>query len=114
MNKTLRESLIRLTLEIGRDWVAASNLPYWMGLTPFEILLDTPATILPNKQSATVAELEDVDLITRVRATQWIHKYVWPKIHALYEGGPVLEPHEFQLGDWIYVKRFLWDVVEPR
>jgi hypothetical protein len=70
--------------------------------------------IVPNLQSAAVAELEDDDLITRVRATQWAHMYVWPKLHALYEAGPVPDPNTFQLGDWVYMKRFPWDALEPR
>lgn len=49
-----------------------------------------PAPTALNLQLAVVAELEDCELITRVRATQWAHKYVWPKLHALYEAGLVL------------------------
>lgn len=73
-----------------------------------------PAPTALNLQLAVVAELEDCELITRVRATQWAHKYVWPKLHALYEAGLVLRPHKFQPADWVYVKRFRQDVLEPR
>ena len=40
--------------------------------------------------------------------------YVRPKLHALYKAGLVLEPHKFQQGDWIYMKRFHLEVLEPR
>jgi hypothetical protein len=63
---------------------------------------------------AAVEEMEDDELITRVRATQWVHKYVWPKLHALYEASLVLEPHKFQPGDCVYMKRFCGKVLEPR
>ena len=56
-----------------------------------------PAPIVPILQSAAVAELEDDELITRVRATQWAHEQVWPKLCALYETGLFLEPHKFDL-----------------
>lgn len=53
-----------------------------------------PAPTVPavSLQSAAIAELEDADLMFRVRATQWSHKHVWPKLRALYEAGLVPEP----------------------
>lgn len=44
MNKTLKETLAKLTLETGGDWVSllpyapfrAWNTPYMLNLTPFE------------------------------------------------------------------------------
>jgi hypothetical protein len=46
MNQTLKETLSKLTIETGGDWVAllpyaifwVQNSPYVHGLTPFEIL----------------------------------------------------------------------------
>jgi hypothetical protein len=35
------------------------NSPYWLGLTPFEIMYGIPTPIVPNLQSAADAELED-------------------------------------------------------
>ena len=58
-----------------------------------------PAPIVPNLQSATIVELEDDVLITKVRATQWVHEQVWPKLGALYEIDRVPESHKFQPGD---------------
>ena len=83
------------------------NSPYWLGLIPFEIMYSAAAPIVPNLQSAAIAELEGDALITKVRAIQWVHKQVWPKLCAHYEAGPVPEPHKFQPGDWVYVRRFL-------
>jgi hypothetical protein len=50
------------------------NSPYWLGLIPFEIMYSAAAPIVPNLQSAAIAELEDDELKTKVRATQWVHK----------------------------------------
>lgn len=49
------------------------NFPYQMGLTPLGIMYVVPAPIEPNLQLAAVAELEDDELITRIRAIQWAH-----------------------------------------
>ena len=72
-----------------------------------------PAPTVPILQSAAVAELEDAKLITKVRATQWVHEQVSPKLPALYEVGPVPELYKFQPGDWVYV-RFCQKALEPR
>jgi hypothetical protein len=56
INKTLKETLIKLTLETGRDGVMllpfalywVRNSPYWKGLTPFEIIYGVPVPIAPN------------------------------------------------------------------
>ena len=85
-----------------------------MGLTAFEIMHRISSPIMPNLPSSAIAELEDDEFITKVRAPQWAHEQVWPKLRALYEAGPVLEPHKFQPGDYVYVKIFFWDTLEPR
>lgn len=54
-------------------------------------MYSVPAPIVPNLNLATVAELEDDELITRVRVILWAHKYVWPKLCILYEAGLVPE-----------------------
>ena len=50
MNRTLKETLTKLTIETGRDWVThlpfvlfrVCNNPYKLGLTPFEIVYGSP------------------------------------------------------------------------
>jgi transposase InsO family protein len=54
MNWTLKETLSKLAIETGRDWVAllpyaifqVRNSPYVHGLTPFEILYEAPPNIV--------------------------------------------------------------------
>ena len=50
MNRTLKETLTKLAIETGGDWVTflpftlfrACNTPYKLNLTPFEILYGRP------------------------------------------------------------------------
>ena len=122
MNQTLKETLNKLALETGTDWVTllsfalyrVRNSPYQLGLTPFEIMYGIPDPVVPIPQPEVVAELENDELITKVIANQWVHEQVWPKLCVLYEAGPVPDPNTFQLGDWVYMKRFPWDALEPR
>ena len=55
MNRTLKETLTKLTIETGGDWVAllpfslfrVCNTPYKLNLTPSEILYGRPAPVCP-------------------------------------------------------------------
>ena len=57
MNRTLKETLTKLTLETGADWVVllllalfrARNTPYKLGLTPHEILYGSPAPLVSSE-----------------------------------------------------------------
>ena len=56
MNRTLKETLTKLALETGRDWVTllpfalykVRNSPYKMGLTPYEIMFSIPPPSIPS------------------------------------------------------------------
>ena len=85
-----------------------------MRLTPFKIIYSVPATTLPDLRLAAIAELEDDELITKVGASQWAHEYVRLKLCAFYKAGLVPGPHKFQIGDCVYMKKFLWGMLEPR
>lgn len=64
MNRTLKETLTKLTLETGTDWVMllcislyrVRNSPYQLGLTPFEIIYGMPGPIVPNLKTDATAE----------------------------------------------------------
>ena len=55
VNRTLKETLTKLAIETGRDWVTllpfalfqAHNIPYKLDLTPFEIVYESPPPICP-------------------------------------------------------------------
>ena len=107
MNRTLKESLTKLSMETGGDWVMllpfalnwVRNSPYQKRLTHFEIMYGGPSPIISNLQSTATGELEDDELITKVRATHWAHEQTWPKLYAFYDAGPILKLHKFQPGD---------------
>lgn len=63
-----------------------------MVLTPLEVVRLTLA-IIPNLQTEVIAEADDPHLLDNLKDVQWIHKYIWPKLCALYETGPPPEPH---------------------
>lgn len=56
-----------------------------MVLTPFEVI--------PNLQTEVIAEAGNPHLLDNLKDVQWIHKYIWLKLCALYETGPPPEPH---------------------
>ncbi|KAF0883722.1 POL1 protein, partial [Crocuta crocuta] len=122
MTRTLKETLTKLTLETGGDWVAllpfalfqVRNSPYQMGLTPFEIMYGKPAPIIPNLQAAALMDIEDSDLLQEIQAIQRSHEHVLTKLRALYESGPPPEPHQYWPGNWVYVKRHRQETLEPR
>jgi hypothetical protein len=35
-------------------------------------------------------------------------------LRALYEAGPVLEPHKFWPRDWVYLRRIRQNILEPQ
>ena len=55
MNQTLKETLTKLAIETGGDWVTllpfalfqVCNTPYKLNLTPFEILYGIPTPVCP-------------------------------------------------------------------
>jgi transposase InsO family protein len=67
MNRTLKETLTKLTMETGGDWVALLpfalywvwNSPYQLGLTPYEIMFGRPPPILPNLKAELIAEFDN-------------------------------------------------------
>lgn len=95
MNRTLKETLTKLALETGANWVAllpfalfrVRKSSYQMGLTPYEMMFGSPLPIVPSLQTELVTELDDLDLLEAMQGVHWAHKHVWPKLQALYESG---------------------------
>ena len=114
MNRTLKETLTKLTMETGTNWVVllpyalfwAHNSPYKLGLTPYEIMYGKPPPILPNlKDNLLKADTDNgLELLFSLQALQRVHEEVWPKLKELYEAGPPPIPHQYKPGDWVLVK----------
>ncbi|XP_058599814.1 uncharacterized protein LOC131520083 isoform X1 [Neofelis nebulosa] len=113
INRTLKETLTKLTMESGGDWVTllpyalyrVRNTPYTLGFTPYEIMFGRPPLIIPNLRAELLAEFKDQELFLSLRGLQRAHEDIWPRLRAIYEAGPTPTPHQYRLGDWVYVKR---------
>lgn len=112
LNRTLKETLTKLALEIDKNRVTllpftlywGRNSLYQMGLTPFQITFGTPPPpIIPSLQSELLAGLDDQDVLDSIWWLQWTHKHIWPKLRALYESVAPHQTHRFQLEDWIFI-----------
>jgi hypothetical protein len=122
MNWTLKETLSKLAIETGGDWVAllpyaifqVQNSPYVHGLTPFEILYGAPPPIvvqtLPDQDPSTAP-----NYLARVKALQEVQCEIWPIVHALYETKDISNPeHGIVPGDWVWLKRHRAFTLEER
>ncbi|XP_023061634.1 protein NYNRIN-like [Piliocolobus tephrosceles] len=124
MNRTLKETLTKLTMETGPNWVVllpyalfrAWNTPYRLGLTPYEIMYGRPPPLVPSlKDDLLKSETENVsELLFSLQALQKIHQEIWPRLPELYETGPPPTPHSFQPGDWVLVKRHRQETLQHR
>jgi transposase InsO family protein len=122
MNRTLKETLSKLAIETGGDWVAllpyaifrVRNSPYVHGLTPFEILYGALPPIivrtLPDQDPSTAP-----NYLASLKALQEVRREIWPIVHALYETKDTSNPeHGIVPGDWVWVKRHRPCTLEER
>ncbi|XP_078291286.1 uncharacterized protein LOC144613791 [Panthera onca] len=122
MNRTLKETLTKLTMETGGDWVTllpyalyrVRNTPYTLGFTPYEIMFGRPPPVIPSLRAELLAEFKDQELFLSLRGLQRAHEDIWPRLRAIYEAGPTPTPHQYKPGDWVYVKRHHRETLEPR
>ncbi|XP_053081110.1 protein NYNRIN-like, partial [Acinonyx jubatus] len=122
MNRTLKETLTKLTMETGANWIEllpyalyrVRNSPYKLGLTPYEIMFGRPTPIIPNLKSNLIQLDQDNSLLSSLRALQRVHEAVWPKLKELYEAELPPTPHQYHPGDWVLVKRHRQENLEPR
>ncbi|XP_055463850.1 uncharacterized protein LOC129677215 [Psammomys obesus] len=125
MNRTIKETLTKLTLATGeRDWVTllplalyrARNTPGPHGLTPFEILYGAPPPAVHFLDSDIGGFANSPSLQAHLRALQIIQREVWKPLAAAYQerlNQPVV-PHQFQIGDVVWVRRHQVKNLEPR
>ncbi|XP_078289383.1 uncharacterized protein LOC132674434 [Panthera onca] len=122
MNRTLKETLTKLTMETGGDWVTllpyalyrVRNTPYTLGFTPYEIMFGRPPPVIPSLRAELIAEFKDQELFLSLRGLQRAHEDIWPRLRAIYEVGPTPTPHQYRPGDWVYIKRHHQETLEPR
>ncbi|XP_047557584.1 uncharacterized protein LOC125084395 [Lutra lutra] len=118
MNRPLKETLTKLALETGRDWVTllpftlyrVRNSPYKMGLTPYEIMFGIPSPIIPNLKPEVLAEFDDHQLLFSLQMLQRTHEQVWPKLRASTRPGHPRTP--IDIGR-VYVQRHQHQTLQP-
>ncbi|XP_073090762.1 uncharacterized protein [Manis javanica] len=123
MNRTLKETLTKLSIETGLcDWLVllpftlfrVRNTPGRFGLTPFEIMFGAPA-LLQSAHLHTFPECAtNKFLLERLRALEAVQKEVWASIKEAYRPEDLSVPHQFQVGDPVYVRRHQTGNLEPR
>uniref|UniRef100_A0A8C9DWT4 Uncharacterized protein n=2 Tax=Phocoena sinus TaxID=42100 RepID=A0A8C9DWT4_PHOSS len=122
MNRTLKETLTKLTMETGANWVVllpyalfrVRNSPYKLGFTPYEIIHGRPLPIIPNLKTNLIQSDPENNLLSSLQALQRIHETIWPKLKELYTTGPPPTPHQLRPGDWVLIKRHRQETLEPR
>ncbi|XP_058563676.1 protein NYNRIN-like isoform X1 [Neofelis nebulosa] len=121
MNRTLKETLTKLTMETGGDWVTllpyalyrVRNTPYTLGFTPYKIMFGRSPPLIPNLRAERLAEFKDQELFLSLRGLQRAHEDVWLRLRVIYEAGPTPTPHQYRPGDWVYVKRHHRETLKP-
>ncbi|XP_053446530.1 uncharacterized protein LOC128585432 [Nycticebus coucang] len=122
MNRTLKEVLTKLSVETGiTDWTVllpyalfrVRNTPTPFKLTPFELLYGAPppltASYTPIPDSHSYPFLH-----TRLKALETIQKEIWSQVAEAYIPGDLQVPHQFRVGDSVYVRRHRAATLEPR
>ena len=87
MTRTLKETLTKLAIETGGDWVTllpfalfqARNTPYKLGLTPFEIVYGSPPPICSVFEGKTKPSLS-LRIQQEMLALSKVHKHIWSLI----------------------------------
>lgn len=125
MNRTIKETLTKLTLETGiQDWTML--LPYALfrarntpspsmyNLTPFEILYGIPPPISKMSPATDPNLLSHAPLLARLKALEGIQRFVWKPLASAYQPGDLKVPHSFHVGDSVFVRRHQTHSLEPR
>ncbi|XP_037678191.1 protein NYNRIN-like [Choloepus didactylus] len=115
MNRTLKETLTKLKLETGRNWVSllpfallkARCTPYVKGITPYEAMFGRPPPLLSKLGEEQLASLSNSELLKSLQAlhcnSKSIHHTVrnhHSKPDAVEEETPTAEP-----GDLVWIKK---------
>ena len=114
INRTLKETLTKLSIETGFcDWLVllpftffrVQNTPGHFGLTPFEIMFGAPAPLESAHLHASPECVTNKFLLERLRALEVVQKEVWASIREAYRPEDFSVPHQFRVGDSVYVRR---------
>lgn len=123
MNRTLKETLAKLAIETGRDWVTllpftlfrARNTPYKLNLTPFEIVYGGPPPVCPTFEGK-IKPPPSLRQFQAILALSKVHVHIWTLVKEIHEGQGkgTIPSHNIGPGDWVWVKRHQSKTLEPR
>ena len=93
-NRTLKETLTKLAIETGGDWVTllpfalfpACNTPYKLNLTPFEILYGRPPPVCPIFEGKCIPPPTLGQFQQTLMALSKVHSHVWKLIQEIHKG----------------------------
>ncbi|KAK1346720.1 hypothetical protein QTO34_000580 [Cnephaeus nilssonii] len=123
MNRTLKEVMTKLSLETGIiDWTVllpfalfrVRNTPGSLKLTPFEILYGAHPPLLTIPHLPFPKSYPSQSLYTRLKALETVQREVWNQLAEAYKPGDLQVPHQFQVGDSVYIRRHRAASLEPR
>lgn len=108
MNRTLKETLSKLTLETGGNWVdllpfallRARCTPYREKFTPYEIIYGRPPPMVPRVHQDL---LGDIPISEALKGLQLIMDKIFPQVQAAQPIGPKLPDHSFQPRDALLI-----------
>lgn len=100
---------VLLPLALFRVW----NTPAVFGLTPFEILFRAPPPLNMITDQIEPVCHSDSDLYARLKTLEVVQKEVWMQLTEAYKPRDLQEPHWFQVGDSVYVRRHPVSNLEP-
>ena len=124
MNWTLKETLTKLAIETGRDWVTllpfalfwAHNTLYKLNLTSFEILYGRPPPVYPIFEEKCLPPPTLGQFQQTLMALSKVHNHVWKLIREIHEGQSkeAIPAHNMGPGDLVWVTWHQSKVLEPR
>ena len=123
-NRTLKETLTKLAIETGGDWVTllpftlfqACNTPYKLNLTPFEILYGRPPPVCPIFEGKCLPPPTLGQFQQTLMTLSKMHSHVSKLIREIHEGTNkgTIPSHNIGPGDWVWVNRHQSKALEPR
>ena len=123
MNRTLKETLTKLAIETGGDWVTlfpftlfwAHNTPYKLNLTPFEILYGRPPPVCPILEGKCQPPPTLGQFQQTLMALSKVHNLCL-EIDSRDTQGSKKGGHPLTYispGEWVWVKRHQSKVLKP-
>ena len=124
MNRTLKETLAKLAIETGGDWVTllpfalfrVCSTPYKLNLTPFEIVYGGPPPVCPIFEGRIQQPPSLRQFQKALLALSKVHVHIWTLLKEIHKGQEkgTIPSHNIGPGDWVWVKRHQVKTLETR